>query len=160
MDIMDEEIINLWAKFHHLGLKYIMVGGFATNLHGHIRTTEDVDVWIENSLGNRIKLRTALSELNIGDFEAIETMDFIPGWSTIRLDSGIELDIMTYLKGFPQEKFESCFSLASIATIKNIPVPFLHINHLISEKTKVGRDKDKLDVLALEKIKEGRTKSI
>ena len=68
MDIMDEEIINLWSKFHQLGLKYIMVEGFATNLHGHIRTTEDVDVWIENSLENRRKLRTALSQLSIGDF--------------------------------------------------------------------------------------------
>ena len=153
MDIMDEEIINLWSKFHQLGLKYIMVGGFATTLHGHIRTTEDVDDWIENSLANRRKLRTALLQLSIGDFEAIETMDFIPGLSTIRLNSGIDLDIMTYPRGFPQEKFESCFYLASIATIKNIPVPFLHINHLIAEKTKVGRDKDKSDVFALEKIK-------
>jgi hypothetical protein len=82
---MDEEIINLWSKFHQLGLKYIMVGGFATTLHGHIRTTEDVDDWIENSLANRRKLRTALLQLSIGDFEAIETMDFIPGLSTIRL---------------------------------------------------------------------------
>jgi hypothetical protein len=104
-------------------------------------------------LANRRKLRTALLQLSIGDFEAIETMDFIPSWSTIRLNSGIELDIMTYLEGFPQEKFESCFFMASIATIRNITVPFLQINHLIAEKTKVGRDKDKIDVFALEKIK-------
>jgi hypothetical protein len=153
MDVMDEEVIELWAKFHQMGLKYIMVGGFATNLHGHSRTTEDMDIWIENSLPNRTKLRNALKELNIGDFEAIETMEFIPGWTTIRLNSGIELDIMTYLKGFSQEKFEECFNMASMAIIKNISIPFLHINHLIEEKKKVGREKDKSDVIALEEIK-------
>lgn len=150
---MDEEVIELWSIFHQMGLKYIMVGGFATNLHGHSRTTEDLDIWIENSLPNRIKLRNALKELNIGDFEAIETIEFIPGWTTIRLNSGIELDIMTYLKGFSQEKFEECFNMASMAIIKNISIPFLHINHLIEEKKKVGREKDKIDVIALEEIK-------
>jgi hypothetical protein len=152
MDIMDEEVIALWAKFHQLGLKYIMVGGFATNLHGHVRTTEDIDIWIENSLTNRIRLRTALKELNIGDFESIETIEFIPGWSTIRLNSGIELDVMTFLKGFSEEKFEECYKMASIATIQNISIPFLHINHLIEEKKIVGREKDKSDVVVLEKI--------
>jgi hypothetical protein len=29
----------------------------------------------------------------------------------------------------------------------------LHINHLIEEKKKVGREKDKSDVIALEEIK-------
>jgi hypothetical protein len=129
-----------------------MVGGFATNLHGHVRTTEDIDIWIENSLTNRIRLRTALKELNIGDFESIETIEFIPGWSTIRLNSGIELDVMTFLKGFSEEKFEECYKMASIATIQNISIPFLHINHLIEEKKIVGREKDKSDVVVLEKI--------
>ena len=132
------------------------MGGFAINLHGHIRTTEDVDIWIENSLANRKKLRAILKDLNIGDFEAIETMDFIPDWSSIRLNSGIKLDIMTYLKGFPQEKFEECLSMASVATIKETSVPFLHIIHLIEEKKAVGREKDKIDVLALEMIKKIR----
>lgn len=153
MDLLDEEILAIWRKFADLGLRYIMVGGFATNLHGHQRTTGDIDIWIEDSLENRKKLRTALFQLEIGDFEPIERMDFVPGWSTIQLNSGLELDIMTFLKGFDQESFADCYASASIAEIENIPVRFLQINHLIEEKKALAREKDLIDVAALERIR-------
>jgi len=44
MDIYDDEILATWARFYEKGLRYIMVGGFAINLHGHLRTTGDVDI--------------------------------------------------------------------------------------------------------------------
>lgn len=34
MDILDEEIINLWRLLNKHHVMYIMVGGFATTLHG------------------------------------------------------------------------------------------------------------------------------
>ena len=37
MDILDDEIITLWRLLHEHDVKYIMVGGFATNLHGYSR---------------------------------------------------------------------------------------------------------------------------
>jgi len=80
-------------------------------------------------------------------------MNFISGWLRIRLNFGIGLNIITFLKGFPQDKFETRFLMASIVTIKKIPVPFLHINRLIEKKIKVGKEKDKFDVLALVKNK-------
>jgi hypothetical protein len=153
MDILDEELLNLWRAFSRNKLRYIMVGGFATNLHGFLRTTGDADIWIENSLPNRISLRKSLSELGVGDFEAIESMDFVPGWSSIHLLSGLELDIMTHLKGFEEEQFDECYQMASKAMILDVEVPFLHINHLIAEKTACNRPKDKIDVKALKAIR-------
>ena len=43
--------------------------------------------------------------------------------------------------------------MAKIATIENIKIPFLHINHLIANKKAVNRPKDQIDVIELEKIK-------
>jgi len=60
------------------------------------------------------------------------------------------------LKDFPQEKFETRFLMASIVTIKKIPVPFLHINRLIEKKIIVGKEKNKIDALALLKNKRER----
>ncbi len=153
MDILDEEVLRLWSSFEKNQLRYLMVGGFAANLHGHFRTTGDLDVWIEDSVENRKKLRTCLAELEVGDFASIEKMEFIPGWSSINLPNGIELDLMTYLRGFPQEEFSNCLKMASYAEINGIRIPFLHINHLISEKQLLQRPKDLIDVEALEKIK-------
>lgn len=72
-----------------------MVDGFATNLHGFHRTTADIDIWIKDDFNNRENLRKSSNEIGLGDFEAIETTELIPGWTSINLDSGFELDIMT-----------------------------------------------------------------
>ncbi len=159
MDLFDEEFLRIWRTFEAKGLRYMMVGGFAVNLHGHFRTTGDLDIWIEDKIENRRILRASLADLNLGDFEALETMDFIPGRTSISLFSGIELDIMTYLKGYPQEAFNECLTLASLAEVNGICIPFLYINHLIREKKLVNREKDLADIEALKKIKRLREES-
>ena len=99
MDILDEEILNLWRLLHKHNVLYIMVGGFATTFHGFNRATQDMDLWIKDTLENRKNLRSALKELDLGDFEALETTQLIPGYTSIRLNSGFDLDLMTSLKG-------------------------------------------------------------
>ncbi len=153
MDILDEELLELWRLLNKHGVLYIMVGGFATNLHGFNRITADLDLWIKDTKDNRNKLRTVLKELEIGDFEEIETVNFLPGWSGIMLNSGFELDIMTFLKGFEQNTFDECYDLAPTAIISEIEVKFLSINHLIEAKKASAREKDLIDIVELEKIK-------
>jgi hypothetical protein len=53
MDVFDEELFRFWKIAFEADLKYIMIGGVATNLHGYQRTTEDIDIWIEDSESNR-----------------------------------------------------------------------------------------------------------
>ncbi len=153
MDYLDEEILKLWSAFHKHNVAYILVGGFATNLHGFSRTTADMDVWIKDTPSNRKNLKKALAELELGDFENIESMQFLPGWSTITLSSGFDLDIMTELKGFTSANFDECYYLSPTAIIENVPIKFLHINKLIEEKKASGRPKDLLDLIELEKIR-------
>ena len=153
MDIFDDEIGKLWQLLYKNEVKFILVGGFATNLHGHNRMTADIDIWLKDTLDNRKKLRKAIKELGLGDLKEIESMQLIPGWSSILLNSGIELDIMTSLKGFEQSDFDNCFELADTAMINDVPVKYLSLNHLIRAKKEVFRDKDKIDLIELEKIK-------
>ena len=90
--------------------------------------------------------------------EALETLDFVAGWSSIRLMDGFELDIMTQVKGLENIPFDECHQLASVAELNNIKVPFLHINHLIKSKEASNRPKDKIDVIELKKIIEIRSR--
>jgi hypothetical protein len=156
MDILDEEILNLWRLLNIHSVKYIIVGGFATNLHGFNRITADLNIWIKDDSENRKKLRQVLKELELGDFPAIETIDFIPGWSSIMLSSGFELDIMTSLKGFPNDTFEECYKISPTAIIYNIPIKFMNLNKLIEAKKAVSREKDLIDIIELEKIKKSK----
>jgi hypothetical protein len=156
MDIFDEELIEFWQSLTKNKVEFIMIGGIATNLHGFSRTTADVDLWIKDSKKNKLQLLFALKEIGLDYIEDLENYEFIPGWACFRTISGIELDIMTYIKGFPQERFDECLKLASIATILDLKIPFLHINHLIEAKIATDRGKDKVDVEELQKIKNER----
>ncbi|MBS1669677.1 MAG: nucleotidyltransferase [Bacteroidetes bacterium] len=155
MDVSDEQLMKFWAKLNSNQVRYIMIGGFATRFHGFNRNTDDIDMWIDDTSANRKNLRKAFEELGYGDLESLETMDFVPGWTTFYA-AGIELDILTEMKGLKDLSFDECLKLASVADIDGLKIPFLHINHLIENKKAVNRLKDQVDVLELERIREIR----
>jgi predicted nucleotidyltransferase len=152
MDVMDEELLEFWRKLNDNGVKYIVVGGLATRLHGNDRITDDLDMWIEDDLENRKSLRKSFHELQYGDFASLETTQFVAGWTSIYI-AGIELDIITQMKGLENISFNECLQIAPFAEIEGVKIPFLHINHLIENKKAVNRPKDQIDVQELEKIK-------
>ena len=153
MDLFDEEIVRFWKALQDHAVKFILVGGYATNFHGYQRFTGDMDIWIEDSLENRKALRTAFQDYGMGDFEMMERMQFVPGWTNFHLNNGMVLDVMVEMKGLEGFSFDQCRELASKADIDGVAVPVLHINHLLSNKKAVNRPKDQLDVIYLEKIK-------
>lgn len=156
MDIFDEEILNFWRALQEYNVQYIMVGGYATNLHGYQRFTGDLDIWLKDTLENRKQLRKAFVKCDMGDYPLIETMQFILGWTDFHLNNGLRLDILIEMKGLEGYTFDECLEMASIANIDNVNVPFLHINQLIENKKIVNRPKDQIDVAALEQIRKLR----
>lgn len=153
MDLLDDELIALWSALEKNKVKYIMIGGFASILNGYNRLTSDIDIWIKDTKENRLALQTSLQEIGLDNIPDLQKIDFVPGWSSINLPSGFELDIMTSLKGFEQIKFDECYKTASEAIIENISVRFFHINQLIESKKAANRLKDQMDVEELEKIR-------
>jgi hypothetical protein len=153
MDLFESAFIDFWKHLNEQGVRYILVGGFATNFHGYQRYTGDVDIWIEDTLENRMRLRKAYKAYGMGDFELFETIQFVPGWVDFPLQNGVRLDIMTTMKGVESD-FEACLQKAPHLIIGSVNVPVLHINELIANKKGVNRPKDQLDVVELEKIKD------
>ncbi len=156
MDLFDSSFTNLWKELNKFGVRYILVGGFATNLHGYQRFTGDMDLYLEDTPVNRSSLRLAYKAYSKIDFEGFETIQFIPGWIDFPLNNGYHLDIMTTMKGITAS-FDECFQLAKPCDISGVIVPVLHINHLIANKKAVARPKDQLDVIYLEKILKMKT---
>ena len=154
--MLDEELLRFWEHLNKRNVNYIMVGGFATRFHGFNRATDDLDLWLEDTLENRKNLRLAFNDLGYGDISNIENMEFVPGWTSFHIGNAIELDILTSMKGLEDTTFQKCLELASTADLDNIKIPFLHINQLIKNKKAVNRPKDQIDVIELEKIKKIR----
>lgn len=149
---MDSQIIDIWKYLALNSVKYLTIGGFAVNIYGYGRNTGDIDIYIEDSIDNRKNLREALKQLGIGDFENINTMQFIPGWTDITLNFNLRLDIMTSVKGLENISFDLLFEQAYIVEVNETPVYFLDYDNLIKAKKAANRPKDILDIEELEKI--------
>ena len=153
MDVFDEELLKFWKSLEKHQVVYIMVGGVATNLNGYQRSTEDIDMWIEDTIENREKLRAAFLTCEMGNYSMISKMQFVPGWTYFHLNNGMRLDIMTSMMGLENYTIHECLELSFVAEIDGTKIPFLNINQLIENKKAVNRPKDQLDVIYLEKIK-------
>lgn len=154
MDVFNEYILDFWKACDTAALKYIMVGGFATNFNGYQRVTDDLDIYIEDTKENRRALRKAFQLADIGDYEPLERLKFVPGWTYFHLNNGFRLDVMTHLKGLEHLSFQECFEQSVVAEVHGVKVRFLQLGHLIQSKKAANRPKDQIDVIYLEKIKQ------
>lgn len=74
MDIFDTELLEFWSYLNKHKVKYIMVGGVAINFNGYQRSTEDVDIWLKDTKGNRERFRKAFEGYSGENYYMIATM--------------------------------------------------------------------------------------
>lgn len=58
-----KDIINLFERY---GVQYALVGGFAVNFYGYVRTTQDIDFLLFPSKENADNVMNALTEFGFG----------------------------------------------------------------------------------------------
>lgn len=151
---MIDQIFIIWKYLKENDVRYITIGGFAVNIYGYNRNTGDLDILIDDTTENRKKLRKAFREIGIGDFESIETMQFIPGWTDFTLDFGLRLDVMTSIKGLEDKSFQELYDDATIVLLGGVEVKFIDYDNLIIAKKASNRPKDRLDIDELNKLNE------
>ena len=149
---MNNAIIEVWKYLSENNVNYLTIGGLAVNIYGYGRNTGDIDIYIEDTNANRESLRKAIKQMGLGDFESINTMQFIPGWTDFTLNFNFRLDVMTSVLGLENKSFKELLEKANIIEIENIPVYFIDYENLIISKKAANRPKDILDIEELEKI--------
>lgn len=149
---MLQEIINIWEKLKDNNVRYLTVGGLAVNIYGYTRNTGDIDILIDDTAENRKNLRRAFSQIGIGDFPQIETMQFLPGFTDFTIAYGLRLDVMTSIKGLENIPFDELLNIATIVNLQQTQVYFLDYDNLIKSKSATNRPKDQLDIEELDKL--------
>jgi hypothetical protein len=138
----------------------MLVGGVATVFHGHVRTTQDLDLWVKESPENKKRLVRALKQVSVIGAENYEKVEMVPDWSSVTIgDHGFVADLMGYLKSFKKEDFDACYKRAVKAKFDSIPITVIQLKDLIAEKKATGRAKDIDDVLNLEKVQKAKGKN-
>ena len=100
MDALDDAL-RVIASLNEAGVDYVVIGGVAMNLHGLVRATEDLDVFIRPDAENVERLRRALRALwTDPSIEEITAEDLCGEYPAVRYgppEGTLYLDILTRL---------------------------------------------------------------
>ncbi|WP_229248235.1 hypothetical protein [Dyadobacter sandarakinus] len=160
MDISSDDVLRLLSSLNQHQVKYLLVGGMAGVVHGHIRTTQDMDLWVKSGSANTIAFVQALKENNVAGADLLMDMPLIFGWTSVRFgETGFELDLGHTLKAFNEQDFDACFERSLLADFEGVPFHVIHLKDLITEKKASGRFKDLGDMEELQKIWDSQQKN-
>ena len=71
-------------------VRYLLIGGYAVNLHGHIRNTKDIDFWFDRTPENCERLEQVTRDFGVLAFDAEELLEpgmvFQTGFAPERID--------------------------------------------------------------------------
>lgn len=143
-NIFNDDFRDFIESLNKNEVKYVLVGGMAVILNGYIRSTGDMDVWVEKTNANYSKLQLAFRNFGMPVFDMTRERflsDKHDVWSFGR--DPVRIDLMTAVKGLD---FSEAFSNASSYTEDKVTFRFLHIKNLIEAKKASGRHRDLNDI--------------
>ena len=125
------------------GARYLLVGGYAVALHGYLRSTGDMDIWVGTAAQNAAKVAEAVREFGFAAPELTARL-FEEQNQVIRMGvPPLRLEILTTLSGVD---FEDCYQGRMTIDAEGIPIPLLSLEHLKANKRAAGRLKDLADL--------------
>jgi hypothetical protein len=145
--ILNKDFRELLQLLNENGVEYLVVGGYATILYGHVRATGDIDLWVRATPANGKAIIATLHEFGFGSL-AIDESDFSHGDSIVQLGyPPYRIDFLTSIDGVT---FDSCYERRHVVQYEDISIPFIDLEDLKINKRASGRHKDLADLEALE----------
>ena len=122
---------------------YLLVGGYAVVLHGYVRATQDMDIWVQSTPENAEKVVAALRDFGLP--QADELLEVFQKEKRV-VGMGIppmKIEVITSIDGV---SFDECFEHRMTIWVDGVPVNYLSLNHLRQNKQASGRYKDLNDL--------------
>jgi predicted nucleotidyltransferase len=128
------------------GVRYLVLGGYAVNYHGHHRNTKNIDIWISTDALNADRVSRALQQFGFAaanvpaskfrDRRTVHAFGRAP----------LRVDLLTNPSGV---EFDACFERRIEASLEGVRVPFISLEDLKENKKASGRHQDLADLESL-----------
>jgi predicted nucleotidyltransferase len=141
-------IENLLKLLSENKVKFIIIGAAAFPVHGYVRTTLDVDIFIKPTAENARNCLKSLRDFGY-DVTDITVEDLLKKKILIR-QYLLEVDLHPFVKGV---KFIDVWKHKVKDKIGKTEVYFASLDDLIKMKKAAGRPKDKEDLKVLRRLK-------
>ena len=119
---------------------YILIGGYAINMYGYSRPTDDIDIWIKMENDNSKKIKQSLIDFGF-DGSNVDADFFVKNNKMLRIGfAPLRLEIMTTIDGV---EFDECFKNSVMKKVEDIDIRVISLNDLKKKNKKAsGRLKD------------------
>ena len=130
----------------------MVIGGFATNFHGVIRSTLDLDIWVDKKHDNLENLFKSFVFLGYSQINCRQAVEAFSNDHIIKIpfeDNLIEImdDLITKMN------FDKVYMNRNESRVNDFTFNVIGIDDLIAMKSKTNRYRDLLDVKELKEIK-------
>jgi hypothetical protein len=147
---VNEDFLDLLSALLDAEARFLIVGAYAVGVHARPRATKDLDVWVEASTENSLRVLRALKAFG-APTEGLSEDDFAkPGTGFMMGIPPRRIDILTQISGVT---FEAAWESRFYADVgRSISCPFIGLTDLIRNKRAAARPQDLIDVGILERI--------
>jgi predicted nucleotidyltransferase len=148
MEKLNKNFIDFLRLLNSNRVKYLVIGGYAVSFHGSVRTTGDLDVFIEISEENAEALLVAFRTFGF-NVPQLRKDIFLEPEKIVRVGQPpLRIEVLNSISGVA---FTDCYAKRVVELIDDVPVSFIDIQSLLKNKAASGRAKDLADVEALTK---------
>ncbi|MBC6109889.1 hypothetical protein H7U22_05590 [Pedobacter sp. CCM 8938] len=146
--MLSDDFEDFLKLLNHYDVEYLVVGGYAMAFHGKPRYTGDLDVWINISETNALRMVSVINDFGFAsvgftaeDFSRPNLINQI-GYPPLRID------ILTSIDGV---EFDEAYEVKlKIELDAGVDVNYIGLDELIKNKKSSGRKIDISDVSDLE----------
>ena len=121
----------------------MLIGGYAVNIHGYVRMTNDMNVWVRATSENAERVVRALADFGFPRTSLSADLFTNPN-SVVRMGvPPLRIEILTSPSGVV---FDECYAERTIVEIDQISVPVISLARLRQNKADAARTKDLADL--------------
>ncbi len=142
-----DDLVELCRHLNTAGAKYIVIGGFAVIHYGFVRGTGDIDLLVDHSEQNIVKIQQGLMYLPDHAAKDLKLTD-VQNYHVVRVADEIVVDLIEQACDISYQQAQDHIVHE---TINNVTIPFLSVEWLLKTKQSY-REKDVIDRRFLEDI--------
>ena len=129
-------------------IEYLLIGGYAVGLYGHVRPTKDMDVWISVDPANTDRLVEVLVKFGFPRASVQQPL-FSEEKTVLRM--GVPPNRLEVLSRIAGVEFADCYKRRVTMDLDGVPVAVIALDDLRTNKLSTGRPRDAGDAAALDK---------
>ena len=150
---LPQDFTDLLIELCEANAEFLLVGGWAVILYGHVRATDDMDIFVRPSTTNSERVFAALEAFGAPlRAHAVAPAHFAREGHAYRFGvAPLKVEVLTKISGV---SFDDALQGSKTFELDGYQIPYIGKRALIANKKSAGRHKDLADVEELERVQE------